>query len=186
VNTIDRFRHLRLPLGWDEVRAAWEGWTGARLLSLEDVVAVADDRLVTASARELPLVADLSLARDDGQVARLLEELSPDLPRPDSPAIRALVCVHLSSLLEELDNDPVRALPRLASFWASVGNPAWSPFVPQGVAPDITPPGQYYTSERLRSERERHARWLAQEIDNLRTMSRRVAAQRGTTPQRAH
>ncbi len=164
MSILDTARRLNVYMDWATLRLAWEWPSESRLVSRDEVIRVAEERLEDCCSRDLPWVAELATARDDRTVAEALVGLAPQDSRS---SFWKLVCVLLEERLSTLPQDPINGPAELSEFWSDLGPPPGHPHVFQGVGNRLAPT-EYYTLSNLENLLSEQRRWLDEKLDEVR------------------
>jgi hypothetical protein len=183
MTTFEKLRQTFI-VNWTTVLVGWKGlgvyspWPNRRgdfppLLSVSEIAAYADERLVSASdPTEIDLLEELLSLNLQGEsretIESLLDRLS-DLDRRDPTVeLRKWRVVRLEELLETMPKDALYGLIALTEFWQEFGFPSDSPHEVQGRE-NTTAPEAYYQQENLDRILSRHMAWVKDEILAIKT-----------------
>lgn len=178
------FTRLKQQFGanWTTALVGWRGlgalspwperWADfPSLLSVDDLLAFADERLASSSdvTEDESIIGLLSLNLHSESRETILEHLARLAKLGDgdpSRELRKWRAVLLEDLLDGLAADPLDGMMAFSEFWQNFGFPPDSPHEIQGRGNTVHP-AEYYGPSNYHQVVSRHRQWLARERSEL-------------------
>jgi len=177
------FAKLReaFDVNWTSVFVGWRGlgplspwpnrWTEfPTLISPEEILAFAEERLTSASDPEQTLLTELLTLDVHNEPREVIDSLLKKLSNLDGgdekTELRKWRVTLLEQLLETIPQDPIYGLLALTEFWQDFGCPPDSPHRVQGN--DGSTPREYYTEQNFRKLLNNHHEWIESEKKQLK------------------
>jgi hypothetical protein len=160
-NFIERLKKKNIPVTWNFILIGLVGRHSLqRQICLNEVINYALEREVEGPYNKY--IENIAFSEENKEyiIENILEIIkNEEDTKKNSNDLKKWELLLLENFLEELEEDPIRGLTNLTSFWSQFDFPHDSPHEVQGCHNNLTPE-DYYTQKNYLKIITKHKNWI--------------------------